>query len=66
MALRPFVERGAIVYLIASQFLKLLIYFDLFMCERERVREGTEGKGQADSMLSAKPNVGLDLRTLRS
>lgn len=34
----------------------------LFIRERER---GTEGEGQADSMLGIEPDVGLDLRTLR-
>ena len=45
---------------------------DLFLFILERVHEwgeGVEGKGeresQADSMLSVKPNGGLDPRTLR-
>ena len=33
---------------------------------RGEAEGGTEGEGQADSMLSAEPNVGLDPTTLRS
>ena len=42
------------------------------MRERARERErmsgqvGAEGEGEADSLLSREPNVGLDPRTLRS
>ena len=53
-------------------FFKILFIY-LRWGEREREREhisgggrGTEGKGEAGSMLSREPNVGLDPRTPRS
>jgi len=51
------------------QQLQFIHFFkDLFILERERMWQGAEGEGesQADSLLSAEPSTGLDLRTLRS
>lgn len=50
-------------------FFKIFIY----LCERESTHAcvsgaggRAEGQGQADSVLSSEPHLGLDLRTLRS
>ena len=57
-----------VVILISSSFLKILFIYLRGGRLRERAQVGgeTEGEGEADSLLSGEPNVGLDPGTLRS
>ena len=38
----------------------------IYLIEGELQQEGAEGMGEVDSLLNKEPNVGLNLRTLRS
>ena len=56
-----------IFYFILSYFIFKKILF-IYLTERERAQAGgaAEGEGEADFLLSREPDVGLDLKTLRS
>ena len=42
-----------------------LFFFKDYLFVRVKTREITEGEGEADSLLSREPDVGLNARTLR-